>query len=207
MLSKDLFRLKHVSGIKFKTAPNTFEDVTSSRMDDPAVDVGDREPARREPVLEPGRQMTTDQSRDTRGQGHAKPVLTDLPAHAAGGFRKDPTQRAGDSRAIGAGPEQRTSRTIGEDGVGDLLIPAWIIDLIVKTAHLDAHQHHHRSGIRSNECRSDGKAIEARVASHESDVGSRDVRRQAEPFDETVVDARGSRTGARHGDEMSDLRR
>ena len=46
MLSKDLFRLKHVSGIKFKTAPNTFEDVTSSRMDDPAVDVGDREPAR-----------------------------------------------------------------------------------------------------------------------------------------------------------------
>ena len=66
MLSQDLFRLKHVSGIKFKTAPNTFEDVTSSRMDHPTIDIRNGKSSWCEPVLEPGREVTTDQS-GTRG--------------------------------------------------------------------------------------------------------------------------------------------
>ena len=117
-------------------------------------------------------------------------MVPDVPSHQVPGAREDPTGEPREPAASGSGPDHGTGGSVGEDRIGHLLVPRGGADLEVQAAEFDAGDEDHRIGIGSDERRGDRERVDRRVASHEADVRSGDVRRDSQELDQAMIDPR-----------------
>ena len=149
-------------------------------MHGPAADRFERQVMVRQPPLQPGSEMRSDQIRDLGGQAHHEAVILNRPRHGlgAGGHQEgatgDPSpqpRRGFHHRRRPCPGGHQSGGAVGEQGIGHdpFGLPAV---LQVQAAELDGAEQHAGLGIGAGEAGRHPQSVEGGMTAHESHMGA-----------------------------------